>query len=156
MFSNIIALPIALLRIVSVWDESIERYVPPTVFKVYGFLIRFIFVYVSAICESVHLKAFESFEVCFQFICSSAILINLEQKLNVLLLFFSKKFCDNFSIATSIFNISVKMFAIDSKINNVYTLRNDMDSSIFQPRDKMEQRYSIYQVRIKKYRFLFA
>lgn len=63
MFSDVIAFPIALLRIVGIWDQSIEKYVPLVVFKIYRFLIQYIFVSVAAICETVHLKAFESFEV---------------------------------------------------------------------------------------------
>lgn len=54
--------------------------------------------------------------------------------------FLPKIFCDNFSIAMSMFNISVKMFAFNSMINQVYTFNHNMDSSIFEPRDKTEQK----------------
>lgn len=52
-----------LLRFISVWNESIEKYVPLPVYKFYRFLIQYIFVSVAAGCETIHLKAFESFEV---------------------------------------------------------------------------------------------
>lgn len=63
MYSQTIAFPILLLRNIAVWDESIDKRVPLVVFKVYRFLIRYMFVYCGSICETVHLKAYESFEV---------------------------------------------------------------------------------------------
>lgn len=66
MFSEIISFPIKLLRNVTIWEESIGKHVPLAVFKVYRFLIRYIFVYIPVILESIHLKAFESFEVCIR------------------------------------------------------------------------------------------
>lgn len=64
MFSDVIAFPIDLLRNAAVWNKSIEKLMPLPAFKVYRFIIRYIFVYVAVVCETVHLKAFESFEVC--------------------------------------------------------------------------------------------
>lgn len=63
MFSDVIAFPIDLLRNAAIWDHSIETLMPLRVFKVYKFFIRYIIVYVAVICETVHLKAYESFEV---------------------------------------------------------------------------------------------
>lgn len=63
MFSDILDFPIDLLRNAAIWDDSIEKLMPLRAFKVYRFCIRYIFVYVAVICETVHLKAYESFEV---------------------------------------------------------------------------------------------
>lgn len=63
MFSEVIAFPVNLLRNVSLWDQSIEKYVPSIVFKIYRFVIHYVFVGVGVACESVHLKAYETFEV---------------------------------------------------------------------------------------------
>lgn len=136
MFSDVIAFPIDLLRNAAIWNKSIEKLMPLPAFKVYRFVIRYIFVYVACVCETVHLKAFESFEVRVKF-------FSFQKVINVgifsfVLLF--QIFCDNFSIATSISNISFKMFAMYTKIDDVHEFINDMDSASFQPRDREEQK----------------
>lgn len=136
MFSQVIAFPISLLRNVSVLDESINKHVPLVVFKVYQFLFRYMFICVGSICETVQLKTYESLHTSERF---WFVLISWTEKQNSIFTFF-KVFCDNFSIATSICNIAFKMFAVSSKIDEVFRFRNSMDSPISRPRDRIEQK----------------